>query len=671
MLRTLIMGTLALVAAASWMPSASAQDVEAYARLPEMQSVSISPDGESIAFISGAEREETVVIAMRLDGQGEPVVVEAASEDISEQLLFSVDWVSNTHLILTYRVRLLVPGAGAEEADIGRLVIFDLRDREFLEVEIAAVSIADTLPEDPEHVLLSGRVLEINTTQNSFTASRGRDDGVSLPVNLLEFNIETGRTRIVSEGSQYTVNWVLGPDAEPVLRQDFDTEDRTWRVFERNGRGWRQIFTERYTSERFGRTGRRSLSRIDFFSGLDVDGRGVWFATRENRDKFRGYLFDPEAAEISGPHIAPDRFDMTSFVYDPYERVIVGAVWMEERLQYEWFAEPFAGIHRQLQEMLPDSDIQIADWSLDRQRFIVQVNGGQASTDYYLLDRSTGEMSFLQTQYPEIAPGDIHPVSIVEYQARDGLDLWGYLTTPRGRELESLPMILLPHGGPQARDTYRFDHWSQFLAEMGYAVFQPQFRGGEGMGRNFIMAGHGEWGRLMQSDLTDAVQHLADVGVADPDRVCIFGWSYGGYAALAGYALTPEVYRCVIAGAPVSDILEMMEYEEDTGGGAAVNYWTEYIGDWRTQRDLMISISPARNVVRSDLPLMLIHGEEDLIVPIEQAEIMADRMREAGNPVDFVRIPGDGHNLLFKRTRAITLESLQRFLSEHNPPDPQ
>ncbi len=652
---------------------ASAQTVvplEAYSRLSNISSVDISPDGRRLAFITGAERDATYVVITRLDGSAQPFAIPGFSRDIDDELLVGVSWMSDRYVMITYRERIRIPGGSTEDADVSRRVIYDLEETDYIEFPPNA-TLEAVLPNEPDEVIISAATVQ--RTGTSTLASRGDGDQAQI-VTLYRYNLEDGDTRRIVAGSRYTSNWILdASQTRPFLRQDFDFGDTLWRIFRYDGRSRDMIYEESFTIERFGRSGRRAISSMSQFVGEDVQGRGIWFSQLQDRNLLQAYLFDPETGEVTGPHIDTNGFDFGGFRTDWRTGKVIGAGWFEHRRQAVWFDPEFASIQDQLDGLFPLSDVTISSWDLSGQRMIVSVSGGDTTQDYYLLDRTSGELAFVTTAYPEVPQQRVHPVTIVEYEARDGLPLWGYLTTPIDRSASDLPLIIAPHGGPQSRDVYGFDPlFAQPFADMGYAVFQPHFRGSDGTGLDFVRRGHGEWGRAMQNDISDAVLHLADTGVVDADRVCIWGWSYGGYAALAGYALTPELYRCAIAGAPVSDIFTMMDWQADQPGGAgAVNYWTEYIGDWRTQRAQMTAISPLRNIDNTNIPLLLIHGAEDDIVPVEQAELMYDAVREAGKPVEYVRIEGDGHNLLFRRTRLITLEAATEFLMEHNPPDPR
>ncbi|WP_440958814.1 alpha/beta hydrolase family protein [Oceanicaulis sp. LC35] len=641
-------------------------DLSAYARLPEITQVRISPNGEQLAMLTGADRSEMRLLVTSLNG-GPAQAFDASSQDINDLLAFGVNWLSDRYLLVSYRERTRLPGAPADQADIGRLVVWDLEEGDYTEFAPNA-QIEAILPDQPNKIIVSASIARFREG----AAGRNRGDGRYVEVNLYEYDLDRDDYRRILRGTPNTSNWVLDANANPIARQDFSYEDRWLRVFRLDQRNAQMVHEEDIAFDDFGRSGRRIEARVGNLVAPSADGSGVWFAELVDDDLMRGSLFDLQTGEIQSSLVAPEGFDLGGFVTDWRTGAVIAASWDGRRRGYTWFDDEFGQLHQQISEIFPDSDVALSSWDRDANRFVISVSGGQTSTDYYLLDRSSGELSFLQTQYPEVPQDRIHPVETVEYRSSDGLRLWGYMTHPVDRPLENLPMVVLPHGGPQARDSYGFDFWAQPLAEMGYLVFQPQFRGSDGQGDDFVRLGHGEWGRLMQDDVTTSVQHFVEQGMVDADRVCIFGWSYGGYAALAGYSLTPDTYRCAIAGAPVSDILDMMAWQGNQPGGVgSVNYWTEYIGDWRTQRDEMIAISPARNIPANAPALMLIHGREDFIVPYEQSEIMRDAVQAAGKPVELVTIEGDGHNLLFRNSRMITVQALHDFLMEHNPPDPR
>jgi dipeptidyl aminopeptidase/acylaminoacyl peptidase len=223
-----------------------------------------------------------------------------------------------------------------------------------------------------------------------------------------------------------------------------------------------------------------------------------------------------------------------------------------------------------------------------------------------------------------------------------------------------LPTIVVPHGGPEGRDVWGFDPFAMTFASQGYAVFQPNFRGGGGFGRAFVVAGPGQWGGRMQADVADAARHLIQAGITDPNRICINGWSYGGYVAFTASFMNADIFKCSVAGAGVSDLRAMLRWVrsgdrgdvQDGGGGAGARstsyqYWTDAMGS-RGDADID-AVSAAQNAERVGMPLLMIHGDEDITVPIEQSELMQRAMERAGKP-----------------TRLITLHDIDHYASPRN-----
>ncbi|MEQ9315886.1 MAG: S9 family peptidase, partial [Henriciella sp.] len=271
---------------------------------------------------------------------------------------------------------------------------------------------------------------------------------------------------------------------------------------------------------------------------------------------------------------------------------------------------------------------------------------------------------------PNIPQDKIGYVEIIEYEARDGMVIPALLTWPAGvqpGEGKDLPLVVLPHGGPEAHDELSFDWMAQIPASRGMLVIQPQFRGSDGFGREFRDAGRGRWGKEMQDDVTDAAKFLIDQGYADPERVCIFGWSYGGYAALAGATFTPEMYKCVIAGAGVSDLPAMLFWEgRETGfDSPVVAYWNNVIGDRREDREKLKDISPVNFADRVQAPLLLIHGDDDDVVPIEQSEVMLKALQRAGKDVEMIELKDEDHWMSTGEGRMKTAAAVEAFLVEH------
>jgi dipeptidyl aminopeptidase/acylaminoacyl peptidase len=241
----------------------------------------------------------------------------------------------------------------------------------------------------------------------------------------------------------------------------------------------------------------------------------------------------------------------------------------------------------------------------------------------------------------------------------------GILTLPPGREAKNLPVILFPHGGPNARDEAEFDWWAQAFASRGYAVFQPNFRGSTGRSAVFRLAGNGEWGRKMQTDISDGLAELVRQGIVDPTRACIMGASYGGYAALAGVTLQHGLYRCSVAVAPVSDLkdFDATRYRESGDNKMVRSSWRELLGDPKNFNE----VSPRRHAAQADAPVLLIHGKDDTVVNFSQSQAMADALKDAGRPYEMVVLRQEDHWLSRSETRKQMLEAAMAFVQRYNP----
>ncbi len=230
------------------------------------------------------------------------------------------------------------------------------------------------------------------------------------------------------------------------------------------------------------------------------------------------------------------------------------------------------------------------------------------------------------------------------------------------------PLIVLPHGGPAARDEPGFDWWAQAMASRGYAVLQINYRGSNGYGWKFLSAGFGQFGRKMQTDLSDGVRYLAAQGKIDPKRVCIVGASYGGYAALAGATLDPGVYHCAVSVAGISDLSRMVSSQGAGSDELSKRYWLRFMGVEKAGDPVLDEISPIRHIDNVTIPILLIHGKDDTVVDYAQSQIMYDALKKAGKPVEFVTLAHEDHWLSTGATRLQMLEATMAFLAKNNPP---
>jgi dipeptidyl aminopeptidase/acylaminoacyl peptidase len=335
--------------------------------------------------------------------------------------------------------------------------------------------------------------------------------------------------------------------------------------------------------------------------------------------------------------------------------------------KYHFFDPELNTIAQGVAAKFPKDAVQLASRSGDNSRLIFEVGGGATAPAFFIYDRASKALSKLSPQYVRINDADIQPVTISEYKARDGLAIPALVTRPKSAPAgKKLPLIVMPHGGPESHDTLGFDFFAQYFASRGYVFLQPQFRGSSGFGTKLRDAGYRQWGRKMQDDITDGVNWLVASGEVDPNRVCIIGASYGGYSALAGGAFTPDLYKCVAAIAGVSDVDKMLDHEVLTNGrySDTVTYWQKLIGDYGDKAHLA-AISPSKNAGGFKAPVLLLHGSDDTVVPFAQSTVMEAALKAAGKPVRLVKLAKEDHWLSNSETRLQTLKELDAFIAQH------
>jgi dipeptidyl aminopeptidase/acylaminoacyl peptidase len=315
--------------------------------------------------------------------------------------------------------------------------------------------------------------------------------------------------------------------------------------------------------------------------------------------------------------------------------------------------------------------VKLVSWSEDRSKVVVLVFGPRYGAGYFFVDMKTHKADPIDNLYLGI--DDISPESWIDYKAADGRQIHAYLTLPLGRDRKNLPLVVLPHGGPNERDEPGFDWLSQAIASRGYAVLQPQFRGSDGFGKVLMWAGFGEFGKKMQTDLSDGVRALAAKGLVDPKRVCIIGTSgYGGYAALAGATLDTGVYRCAVSDSGMSDLRATLLYVRQPHGSLDnrdERFLDRYLAVTNPDDPKLDAISPIKHVDKVSIPILLIHGRDDTVVPFSQSENMADALRSAGKNVELVTLDGEDHWLSRSATRTQMLQATVKFLEANNPPE--
>jgi len=288
---------------------------------------------------------------------------------------------------------------------------------------------------------------------------------------------------------------------------------------------------------------------------------------------------------------------------------------------------------------------------------------------WYFFDIAKKTLVTVGKVKPDLDSTNMRPMETMTYKAADGLTIPAYLTRPAVAK-GPMPMVVLIHGGPIARDHWSWDEEVQVLASRGYLVFQPQFRGSSGFGRQFEEAGYAQWGKAMQDDIADGVRHLVEQGIADPARICIVGASYGGYAALWGLVKTPDLYRCAVSFAGVSDIEYMFsDWSDSASNKVTREYMMRRIGDKKMSAQLFDPVSPLKHAAAIKAPVLLMHGVEDKRVPIAHGRKMRNALEAQHKPVDWLAFDEEGHGLAYVRNRILYYQTMLAFLKKNIPTD--
>ncbi|MDO9588514.1 MAG: S9 family peptidase [Brevundimonas sp.] len=631
--------------------AASAQVVplEVYGALPALEMVEPSPDGDRVALVTvaGADRALVVIDLRSLQLLGRIEVGLAKVRDLT--------WIGDDDLLITTTTTQSLWGDGGPRGELALGQIYDIERRRLVSVLNNAPGVAP---------ILAGPAFVRDTPGGPAAFVRAysfRDRHL----NLYRLDSKTGRGREAATLDRNVNGVVLDAAGGLVARSTYDETNGRWALSFSGGRAGGEVWTT------------TALLDPPTLRGLGRDGRSVVVSAPvvdgdEARDAAdEDILFEVDPAGLRTP--LPFGKRPTFLLFHPARRVLIGGGFVRDTgVTYEFFDPAAAEAWAEASRAFSDRRPRLVSWSSDLQTVLIWTEGPGDAGSYHVVDLERRAMNTLGQTYPAVPADQVAPVRPIAYAAGDGLEIHGFLTTPPGvTEPRGLPLLVLAHGGPASRDTMGFDWWAQALASRGYAVLQANFRGSTGYGQAFLEAGYGEWGRKMQTDLSDGVRWLAEQDLIDPEKVCIVGASYGGYAALAGPTLDPGVYRCAVSVAGVSDLRRLVEAEARQGrrrNTESVRYWNRFMGaDGPGDRSLDAR-SPARLAALADAPILLIHGRDDTVVPIEQSRLMARALRTAGKPVELIELDGEDHWLSRAATRQRMLAETVRFLEQHNPP---
>lgn len=624
---------LAIVCALIATPAKAERPVEHFARLPTIADPQISSDGHLVAARLAVDGTEQLAV-FPIDGQG--LVSKIALDGLELRSFF---WVNDDWLVAEVGEVESLPGTYRM---VTRLVSFNVKTRKLIRLGhrmSQGQNAADVLwiaNDGTPRILLSQQ-----------TSSYSDDPGFFPYVAMVD--VSRGAFSRVADPIRGVFKWVA--DTNGVVRIAVSKE--------RNASEETYLYRAT-TGDAFSKVAVKGAA-LDVpvpVAVIGEPGKGIGFG---NADGMSGlYRIDLASLAREEELFALPGYDVDVAILDrPGERVL-GVRYVDTKLRTHWLDAEMAGYQTGLETALR-RDVLIGATSAGRKRMVIHATSADRPTSYYVFNAATRELKPLGSENPDLGAEPLSPVRTISYRSRDGLDLQAILTLPKGREARNLPVIIMPHGGPAARDSENFDWWSQFLADRGYAVIQPNYRGSTGLGAKLRDAGQGEWGRKMQDDVDDALAWAASEGIVDPRRACIVGGSFGGYMAMRAAGRNPDLYRCAVSYAGVSDLDRMVRFSRQFYDGLAMrNYLLEGAPE-------LAEVSPISTPEAVGIPILLVHGKRDLRVPVAQSREFADALRGVGKEVTYIEQPLGDHHFSRQEDRLQFLQTMESFLDKNNP----
>ena len=498
-----------------------------------------------------------------------------------------------------------------------------------------------------------------NVTVGLLNGLKGVKDEILIMMNkedakvfdVYKLNVKTGKTTHVAKNPGNIISWLADRDGNVRMAVASDGVEGT--VLYRD--------SEKDEFKPF----------IEFEAGEQVmpltfskDNKHIYATSNKGRDKVEVVKYDLEGKEevvMSNPEV-----DVTGVLYSADKDKLLYGTYVTDKVHYQFFDEDFEKLFRKIQNKLgvPESELGINDYNKDMTKFIVSVASDTVYGKYYYYDSTTDELTELATLSPWLNPEELAEMHPISYKSRDGLTINGYLTLPKNKEAKNLPLIVNPHGGPWFRDMWGFNPEVQLLANRGYAVLQVNFRSSTGYGKEFLEAGNKQWGLKIQDDITDGVQWAIDQGIADPERIGIYGASFGGYATLAGITTTPDLYAAAVDYVGVSNIFTLLNtippYWETVR-----NMWYERVGHPEKDKELLTAASPIFHVDKIKTPLFVAQGANDPRVNKAESDQIVEALRARGVDVEYMLKENEGHGFHNEENKIEFYNAMLKFLDSH------
>tara|TARA_B100000959_G_C14952017_1_gene612277 strand:+ start:89 stop:2026 length:1938 start_codon:yes stop_codon:yes gene_type:complete len=598
--------------------------MEDFFKNPEKSSFNISPNGLLIAYMKPWEEGNRMmnIYVKSIDSNDELRITDA-----SERSIYGFFWMSDE------RIAYVQDKGGDENFRLYAVNIDGENEVNLTPFDNVQSQIIDDLEDNPDYMIVG---LNMKNQQVH--------DAYRLDVN-------SGELTMLAKNPGNISSWMTDNDGVLRIATTSDGVNTSILYRENESQDFKNILTTNF---------KESVSPL-FFT---FDNKELYVSSNRGRDKSAIYTFNLETAKEDKLIFEHPEVDVYSLMRSKKRKVITGVSYTTDKTNRVFFDDSREVLQKKIEEKLPNVDIGISSFNKAETKAVVVSYSDKSRGTYYYYDLIKDDLLKLADLSPWLNEEDMASMTPISYQSRDGLTINGYLTLPVGSTGKNLPVVVNPHGGPWHRDSWGFNPEVQYLANQGYAVFQINFRGSTGYGREFWEISFKQWGKTMQDDITDGVNWLISEGIADPDRVAIYGASYGGYATLAGLTFTPDLYACGVDYVGVSNLFTFIE--------TIPPYWELYrqmlyemVGHPEIDKQLLTEGSPALNVEKIKAPLFIAQGANDPRVKKSESDQMVEALKNQGVDVPYMVKENEGHGFHNEENKFDFYRAMTEFLDKH------
>ena len=595
--------------------------MEDFFRNPEKSSFNISPNGNYIAYMKPWKTRMNVFVMEIITKK------ETRLTSSQERGIYGFTWLTNK------RIGYVKDEGGNENIHFYAVNIDTSNEIDLTPFENVQTRIIDDLEDDPNHILIG-----LNK----------RNPQIHDPYRI---NVNDGKMDMIAENPGNISEWMTDHDGKLRIAITSDGVNTSLLYRDKESDGFKTILTTDF---------KVSVAPL-FFT---FDSKNLYVASNRGRDKTAIFEFDLNKSKEGRLIFEHDEVDVSGLMYSRKRKVLTGVSYTVAKNEIVFFDNLRESLQQKLEEKLPGYEVGITSFSEDETKAVVVTYSDKSRGTYYYYDLDKNKLIELGQVSPWLNEEDMSEMKPVHYKSRDGLIINGYLSLPKGTNGKNLPVVVNPHGGPWHRDSWGYNSEVQFLTNRGFAVFQMNFRGSTGYGRDFWEKSFKQWGKSMQDDISDGVNWLIDEGIADPDRIAIYGASYGGYATLAGLAFTPDLYACGVDYVGVSSLFTFME--------SMPPYWELYrsmmyemVGHPEEDKELLASASPLLHIDKIKAPLFIAQGANDPRVVKAESDQIVKALKNAGIDVPYMIKDDEGHGFYNEENQFDFYTEMEKFLTKY------